>query len=119
VILRFDRGLISQDKVAEIAGLTRADFIDAQGRANVSDIQTTVEELMAELVRPLYSRRSCIGVDSASPGKHEETCIEDGQDEIDTLGGNSMAAMMIAADQAGELQEIRIARYQARGWNEP
>jgi hypothetical protein len=41
----YDRGLISQGKGAEIAGLDRAAFIDALGRANVSAIQTTVEEL--------------------------------------------------------------------------
>jgi hypothetical protein len=41
----YDRGLISQGKGAELAGLDRAAFIDALGRANVSAIQTTVEEL--------------------------------------------------------------------------
>jgi hypothetical protein len=49
--------MISQGKGAEIAGLTRADFVDALGRANVSAIQTTVEELKAELGRPLDARR--------------------------------------------------------------
>ena len=34
-IFWYDRGMISQGKGAEIAGLTRADFIDALGRANV------------------------------------------------------------------------------------
>ncbi len=48
-IFWYDRGLISQGKGAEIAGLSRADFIDALGRANVSAIQTTVEEFKAEL----------------------------------------------------------------------
>jgi hypothetical protein len=33
----YDRGLISQGKGAEMAGLTRAGFIAALGRANVSD----------------------------------------------------------------------------------
>jgi predicted HTH domain antitoxin len=65
-IFRYGRGLISQGKGAEIAGLTRADFIDALGRAIVSAIQTTAEELKEELVRPLHARRSCIGADSAS-----------------------------------------------------
>jgi len=56
-IFWYDRGLISQGKGAEIAGLTRAEFIDALGRANVSAIQTTVEELKAELEQPLDARR--------------------------------------------------------------
>jgi predicted HTH domain antitoxin len=44
-IVWYDRGLISQGKGAEFAGLTRAEFIDELGRANVSAIQTSVEEL--------------------------------------------------------------------------
>jgi predicted HTH domain antitoxin len=56
-IFWYDRGLISQGKGAEIAGLSRAEFIDALGRANVSAIQTTVEELRAELEQPLDARR--------------------------------------------------------------
>jgi predicted HTH domain antitoxin len=48
-ILWYDRGMISQGKGAEIAGLTRAEFIDELGRANVSAIQTSVEELRAEM----------------------------------------------------------------------
>jgi predicted HTH domain antitoxin len=48
-IVWYDRGWISQGKGAEIAGLTRAEFIDELGRANVSAIQTSVEELRAEM----------------------------------------------------------------------
>jgi predicted HTH domain antitoxin len=48
-ILWYDRGLISQGKGAEIAGLTRAEFIDELGRANVSAIRTTADELRAEM----------------------------------------------------------------------
>jgi predicted HTH domain antitoxin len=48
-ILWYDRGWISQGKGAELAGLTRAEFIDELGRANVSAIQTSVEELRAEM----------------------------------------------------------------------
>ena len=47
-ILWYDRGLISQGRGAEIAGLTRAEFIDELGRSNVSAIQTSVAELRAE-----------------------------------------------------------------------
>jgi predicted HTH domain antitoxin len=48
-ILWYDQGLISQGKGAELAGLTRVEFIDALGPANVSAIQTSVEELRAEM----------------------------------------------------------------------
>ncbi len=47
----YDRGLISQGKGAEIAGLTRAGFIDALGKAEVDVFQVTGEELKAELER--------------------------------------------------------------------
>ena len=53
----YDRGLISQGRGAEIAGLTRAEFIDELGRANVSAIQTSVEELKAEREQALDARR--------------------------------------------------------------
>ena len=53
----YDRGLISQGKGAEIAGLTRAEFIDELGRANVSAIQTSVEELKAEREQALDACR--------------------------------------------------------------
>jgi predicted HTH domain antitoxin len=48
-ILWYDRGMISQGKGAEIAGLNRAELIDELGRANVSAIQTSVEELREEM----------------------------------------------------------------------
>ena len=53
----YDRGLISQGKGAELSALTHADFIDALGRANISAIQTTVEGLKAELVRPRHANQ--------------------------------------------------------------
>jgi predicted HTH domain antitoxin len=56
-IFWYDRGLISQGKGAELAGLTRAEFIDALGRANVSAIQTSVEELRAEMEQARDARR--------------------------------------------------------------
>jgi predicted HTH domain antitoxin len=56
-IFWYDRGLISQGKGAEIAGLTRAEFIDELGRANVSAIQTSFEELTAELEQARNARR--------------------------------------------------------------
>jgi predicted HTH domain antitoxin len=45
----YDRGMISQGKGAEIAGLSRAAFLDALFRANVPACQVTVDELKEEL----------------------------------------------------------------------
>jgi hypothetical protein len=56
-IFWYDQGLISQGKGAEVAGLTRAEFITALGRANVSAIQTSIEELTAEMGQALDARR--------------------------------------------------------------
>jgi hypothetical protein len=46
---RFGYWLISQGRAAEIAGLSRADFLDALYRAKVPACQITVEELKEEL----------------------------------------------------------------------
>ena len=53
----YDRGLISQGKGAEIAGLTRSEFINALSAARVDVLQVTPEELRAELERTLDARR--------------------------------------------------------------
>ena len=45
----YQQELISQGKAAEIAGLTRADFLEALFRAKVPACQITVEELKEEL----------------------------------------------------------------------
>jgi predicted HTH domain antitoxin len=45
----YELGRISQGKAAEIAGLSRADFIEALGRYRVSPFQVTVEELREEM----------------------------------------------------------------------
>lgn len=45
----YAQGRISQDKAAEIAGLSRAAFIDALSVARVSPFQVTSESLSAEL----------------------------------------------------------------------
>lgn len=42
-------GELSQGKAAEIAGLTRAEFINALARFKVSPLQYTAEELAEEL----------------------------------------------------------------------
>jgi len=45
----YELGRISQGRAAEIAGLTRAAFIDALSRYRVSPFQYTAEELSEEL----------------------------------------------------------------------
>lgn len=45
----YELGDVSQGKAAEIAGLTRADFITALSRYKVSVLQYTPEELALEL----------------------------------------------------------------------
>jgi len=47
----YEMGTVSQEKAAEIAGLTRKEFIFALGRFGVSPFQYSVEELKEELVR--------------------------------------------------------------------
>jgi len=45
----YHQGLISQGKAAEIAGLSRAEFLEALFRAKVPACQVTIEELKEEL----------------------------------------------------------------------
>jgi predicted HTH domain antitoxin len=45
----YHQELISQGMAAEIAGLSRADFLDALFRAKVPACQVTIEELKEEL----------------------------------------------------------------------
>lgn len=47
----FEAGMLSQSKAAEIAGVSRADFIDALSRFGVSPVQETVDEIQASLSR--------------------------------------------------------------------
>jgi len=47
----YEMGLLSQGKAAEVAGLTRAEFINALARFQVSPFQYTAEELMEEAAR--------------------------------------------------------------------
>ncbi len=42
----YERQQVSQGRAAEIAGLSRAEFIDALGRYGVSPFQDTLEELL-------------------------------------------------------------------------
>jgi predicted HTH domain antitoxin len=45
----YELGRASQGRAAEIAGLTRADFIDALARYRVSPFQYTADELAEEM----------------------------------------------------------------------
>ena len=54
-IFWYDRGLISQGKGAAIAGLSRADFIQALSQVN--PLQVTPEDLNAELERAFDAHR--------------------------------------------------------------
>jgi predicted HTH domain antitoxin len=47
----YERGMISQGKAAELAGVSRSAFIDALARYEVSPFQVTPEELVQELAR--------------------------------------------------------------------
>ncbi len=56
----FSRGLISQGKGAEVAGLSRRDFIEALGHAKVPACQVTSEELTEEVERAYQAHRQDI-----------------------------------------------------------
>lgn len=47
----YEIGVISQEKAAEIAGLSRAEFIFSLARFNVSPFQYTIDEIREELKR--------------------------------------------------------------------
>ena len=47
----FEMGIISQEKAAEIAGLSRSEFIFSLGKFRVAPFQYTVEEIKEELDR--------------------------------------------------------------------
>jgi hypothetical protein len=53
----YSRGLISQGKGAQVAGLDRRGFILALGRAGVDAIQADPQELGMEVRRELEARR--------------------------------------------------------------
>jgi predicted HTH domain antitoxin len=44
----YEQGTLSQGRAAEIAGLSRAEFVNALDRFGVSPFQTSVDELVAE-----------------------------------------------------------------------
>jgi predicted HTH domain antitoxin len=62
-IFWYSQGIVSQGKGAEIAGLSRREFIEALGRAKVDAIQITPEELRDEVERDLQARRERLSSD--------------------------------------------------------
>ncbi len=44
----YEMNMVSQSKAAEIAGISRAEFITALGRFSVSPFQYTADEIIAE-----------------------------------------------------------------------
>jgi predicted HTH domain antitoxin len=47
----YEMRLLSQSKAAEVAGVSRQEFVEALGRLGVSPVQTTPDELAAEVNR--------------------------------------------------------------------
>jgi predicted HTH domain antitoxin len=47
----YEMGILSQGKAAEVAGLTRAEFINSLARYQVSPFQYSAEEVMEEAAR--------------------------------------------------------------------
>jgi len=70
-IFWYDRGLISQGKGAEIAGLTRAGFLQALSDAKVDAFQITAEELKEEVESGLEAHRRRLAGDLLDPARVE------------------------------------------------
>jgi predicted HTH domain antitoxin len=64
----YREGRVTQGQGAEIAGLTRADFLDALYRAKVPATQVTVDELMEEADRAVETHRQRIAPHPAEQG---------------------------------------------------
>jgi predicted HTH domain antitoxin len=56
----YSQGLISQGKAAEIAGLSRTDFLHSLAHAKVDAFQISEEELKEEVQRDLEARRKSL-----------------------------------------------------------
>lgn len=48
-IMWYERGSVSQGRAAEVAGISRAEFIDALGRFGVTPFQVDADELVHEV----------------------------------------------------------------------
>ena len=66
----YSLGLVSQGKGAEIASLSRWDFIQALGRAEVPACQVTAEELKDEVERAYQAHRQRV---AAHPADQDRT----------------------------------------------
>jgi predicted HTH domain antitoxin len=64
----YREGRISQGQAAEIAGLGRAEFLEALARAKVPACQVTVDELMEEVDRAVEAHRERVAADPADQG---------------------------------------------------
>jgi predicted HTH domain antitoxin len=71
----YSRGLISQGRGAQIAGMDRRSFILALGRAGVDAIQVSAEELEAEVANALEARRQRLS-DHLSPSREPAGRVE-------------------------------------------
>jgi predicted HTH domain antitoxin len=60
----YSRGLVSQGRGAEIAGLSRWEFIQALRRADVPACQVTAEELTEEVKRAHQAHRQRVATQS-------------------------------------------------------
>ena len=65
----YREGRVSQGKGAEIAGLSRSEFIEALSRAEVDVFQITGEELREEVERDLQARRERLAADLPEQGR--------------------------------------------------
>jgi predicted HTH domain antitoxin len=62
-IFWYSKGMITQGQGAELTGLSRREFIEALGRAEVEVIQIHPDELKEEVERDLQARRERLAAD--------------------------------------------------------
>lgn len=48
-VKRYEMGILSQSKAAEVAGISRSEFLSALARFGVSPFQYSAEEIVAEV----------------------------------------------------------------------
>lgn len=65
----YGRGEISQGRGAEIAGLSRREFLEALHRAAAPACQETIEELREDVDRDLQARRERLALDPSGEGR--------------------------------------------------
>ena len=67
----YSRGLVSQGRGAQIAGLSRWEFIQALGRAEVPACQVTTEELEEEVERAYVAHRQRLAAHPSDQGRSD------------------------------------------------